>query len=91
MTDPQDVDDPVFHDPRPQVMVHAEAPSDDAVRTFYEIPDELANIVRNGWPGRTFNEALALKLGGQVPMVDEPVPEHEVDPRDIADTDHFDA
>ncbi len=47
--------------------------------------------VRNGWPGRTFNEALALKLGGQVPMVDEPVPEHEVDPRDIADTDHFDA
>lgn len=89
MTDPQDVDDPVFHDPRPQVMVHAEAPSDDAVRTFYEIPDELANIVRNGWPGRTFNEALALKLGGQVPMVDEPVPEHEVDPRDIADTDHF--
>lgn len=77
-------------DDRNCIYVHAEAPSDDDVRTFYEIPDELANIVRNGWPGRTFNEALALKLGGQTPMVDEPVPEREVDPRDMADTDHFD-
>lgn len=90
MTDPQDVDDPVFHDPRPQVMVHAEAPSDDAVRTFYEIPDELANIVRGGWPDKTFNEALALKLSGHRPPSDDSVSSSGTD-IDIADTDHFDA
>ena len=90
MTDPQDVDDPAFHDPRPQVMVYAEAPSDDAVRVFYEIPDQMANIIRSGWPDKTFNEALASKLGGQRPFSDEEDGSSSGGDIDNAATDHFD-
>jgi hypothetical protein len=45
-------------DERPQIMVHAEAPSDDAVRTFYEVPDTLAMRLW-GDKSTTFAEALA--------------------------------
>lgn len=47
-------------DDRPQVFVHAEAGSDDAVRTFYEVPDRIASEVRSvaTFEGETFASCL---------------------------------
>lgn len=47
-------------DERPVVYVHAEAQSDDRVRTFYEIPDRIAGEVRacETFDGETFASCL---------------------------------
>lgn len=44
-------------DARPIITVHAEVPSDDVIRTFYEVPDSLAMLL---WRDKstTFCEAL---------------------------------
>jgi hypothetical protein len=47
-------------DDRPQVFVHCEALSDDPVRVFYEIPDRIAELVREAAviDGETFASCL---------------------------------
>lgn len=47
-------------DDRPQVIVHAETASDDAVRVFYEVPDTIADEVRKAatFDGETFASCL---------------------------------
>lgn len=50
----------VAPDDRPHILVHAELPSDDDVRTFYEIPETIAGEVRKAstYEGETFAGCL---------------------------------
>lgn len=47
-------------DDRTQVLVHAETASDDAARTFYEVPENIADEVRKAatFEGETFVSCL---------------------------------
>ncbi len=45
-------------DERPVIFVHAEVPSSDPVRTFYEIPSVVADHIRAGAPDQPFVEAI---------------------------------
>jgi hypothetical protein len=47
-------------DDRPLLFVHAEARSDDEVRTFYEVPEQIAAEVRaaEAFDGETFASCL---------------------------------
>ena len=45
-------------DERPCVYVHAEVPSSDDVRTFYEIPSVVADHIRAVDPDKPFVECL---------------------------------
>lgn len=40
------------------ITVHAEVPSDDVIRTFYEVPDSLAMLLWGDKSTTTFCEAL---------------------------------
>jgi hypothetical protein len=51
-----------MEDQRPHIYVHDDSSADGA-RTFYEIPDEVAERVRSIDPDRTFVECLNAVLG----------------------------
>ena len=49
-------------DPRDIIYVHAEVPSSDGVRVFYEIPAVVAGVVRLAAPDAPFVDALVRRM-----------------------------
>lgn len=51
-------------DPRDVIYVHAEVPSSDDVRVFYEIPSVVAASIREAAPDASFVEGLVTVYEG---------------------------